>query len=138
MNDRELASHLDEPDDWLVLDAAGRPVLRSITLRHALHQVRLCLSAGVMPNSLVRRSGRRPATVVPMEQLYRMRKVTRARERVQRGERRVVRQRQIVQELKAKGHNSREAELLLGNLVTSLRTMRRYLETVESELVEQF
>ena len=73
-----------------------------------------------------------------MEQLYRMRKVTRARERFQRGERRVVRQRQIVQELKAKGHNSREAELLLGNLVTSLRTMRRYLETVESELVEQF
>jgi hypothetical protein len=135
MNDGELAAHLDDPDDWLVLDAAGRPILRSITLRHALHQVQLCLSAGVMPRSLVRHSGQ-PATVVPMEQLYRMRKVTRARERVQRGERRVARQRQIVHELKAQGHNAREAELLLGNMGASLKTMRRYLEVVESELLQ--
>jgi hypothetical protein len=105
--------------------------LRSITLRHALHQVQLCLSGGVMPQSLVRHSGR--SLLVPMDQLYRIQKHTRAKEHVEHGEELVARQRGIVQELKAKGRNSRAAEVLLGTMVTSLRMMRRHLEIIESE-----
>jgi hypothetical protein len=70
MSDRELATHLDDPDDWLVLDGWGQPLARSITLRHALHRVRLLLTGGIKAESLMRDSEQ--PLFVGMDQLYRM------------------------------------------------------------------
>ena len=70
MSDRELATHLDDPDDWLVLDGRGQPLARSVTLRHALHRVRLLLTDGIKAGSLMRDS--ESPLVVAMDQLYRM------------------------------------------------------------------
>ena len=70
MGDRELVARLDDPDGWLVLDSMGTPLATSLTLRHALHQVQLLLSGGVMAGSMVRDAG--PRLVVPMDQIYRM------------------------------------------------------------------
>ncbi|HTO82831.1 MAG TPA: hypothetical protein VMQ73_11380 [Methylomirabilota bacterium] len=70
MNDGDLLAHLDDPDDWLVLDARGELLVRSISLRHAIHQVRLCMSAGRLPASAVRVS--QDPLMVGMDQLHRM------------------------------------------------------------------
>jgi len=70
VNDGDLLAHLDEPDDWFILDARGKLLVRSISLRHAIHQVRLCMSAGRLPASAVRVS--RDPLMVGMDQLHRI------------------------------------------------------------------
>jgi hypothetical protein len=70
VNDRDLLTHLDEPDEWCVLDDRGNLLVRSVSLRHAIHQVRLCMSAGRLPASAVRVS--REPLMVGMDQLDRI------------------------------------------------------------------
>ena len=70
MTDGELSAHLDDPDDWFVLDDAGRLLVRSISLRHALRQVRFFMSGGVRPASLIRDS--EPMVTVRSNQLARI------------------------------------------------------------------
>jgi hypothetical protein len=70
MTDGELSAHLDDADSWFVLDDAGRVLVRSISLRHALRQVRFFMSGGIRPASLIRDS--EPMVTVRSNQLSRI------------------------------------------------------------------
>jgi len=138
MGDRELSARLDTPGEWRVLDGFGHLVTRSLTLRHALRQVRMMMSGGTLPMSLVRGSGR--PVVVPTDQLYRM--YTRvmendhlaiAKAHIARGENVVARQRRVVHDLRSRRHDTTEAERFLNLLLQALRVMRRHLRNIESE-----
>jgi hypothetical protein len=70
MTDGELSAHLDDPDDWFLIDDNGNSLVRSISLRHALRQVRFFMSGGVRIASLVRDT--EPMVVVRSGQLSRI------------------------------------------------------------------
>ena len=70
MTDGELSAHLDDLDDWFLIDDNGQPLLRSISLRHALRQVRFFMSGGIRVASLMRDT--EPAVVVRSGQLSRI------------------------------------------------------------------
>jgi len=138
MRDGDLLKRLDAPADWHLLDGVGRSLTRSLTLRHALRQVRMLMSGGVMPASLHRGSGR--SVFVPMDQLYRVHKrVTEsdhqavAKTHLARGEAAVAKQRQTIENLLARGHDTAEAVAFLALLVQSLELMRRHLRAHKSD-----
>src|SRR5262252_6370277 len=108
MGDQELSARLDAPGEWRVLDGFGHLLTRSLTLRHALRQVRMMMSGGSLPLSLVRESGRRPV-IVPTDQLYRMYAsvmesdhFASAKAHVARGKAVVTRQRRLIEDLQAR------------------------------------
>jgi len=138
MGDQELSARLDAPGEWRVLDGFGHLLTRSLTLRHALRQVRMMMSGGTLPMSLVRGSGR--PVVVPTDQLYRMYTrvmendhLTIAKAHVARGENVVARQERVIADLQSRGHDAAEAERFLNLLLQALRIMRRHLQSIESE-----
>src|SRR5215475_12160520 len=69
-SDGELSKCLDETADWSIVDKTGRLLATAMTLRHALWQVRLLLSAGLLPHLLIRASGR--PGIVQEDQLSRI------------------------------------------------------------------
>src|SRR5215475_13427393 len=118
MGDRELSARLDALGEWRVLDGFGHLLTRSLTLRHALRQVRMMMSGGTLPMSLVRESGR--PVVVPTDQLYRMYACVMendhlaiAKAHVARGTAIVARQRRLIEDLGAHGHDTTDAESFL-------------------------
>ena len=138
MGDHELSVRLDVPGEWCVLDSFGHLLTRSLTLRHALRQVRMMMSGGTLPMSLVRESGR--PVVVPTDQLYRMYAqvlendhLAIAKTHIARGENVVARQRRVIDDLRSRGHDTTEAERFLDLLLQALRIMRRHLRSIESE-----
>jgi hypothetical protein len=138
MGDHELSVRLDVPGEWRVLDGSGHLLTRSLTLRHAIRQVRMIMSGGMLPMSLVRGSGR--PVVVPTDQLYRMYArvlendhLALAKTHFARGETVVARQRRVIERLRSGGHDTTEAERFLNLLSQALQVMRRHLRSIESE-----
>jgi len=141
MGDQELSARLDAPGEWRILDGLGHLLTRSLTLRHALRQVRMMMSGGTLPMSLVRGSGR--PVIVPTDQLYRMYAhvvendhFAIAKAHIARGKAAVARQRRVIEELRAHGHDTTDAESFLKLLLQALQIMRRHLRGIESEIAD--